>query len=465
MNKFQRAQQLYREALDAFKRAGQVIEDAGDDADLEALATALDEAEADVERTKKDMDLLERAARARETNVPDADTTDVDEERSTGDGPRVTRSERTYRPDIPGLFRDVVLAKTENDTQARERLVRNNKEVADELAERARSASDYTERAALDKQARAIGQAATAGGEFIPPLWLNDQYAPLLRARRAFADQCHSQPLPDGTNSINFPKISSGHSVAVQTDGGAVSNTDPVTTSVTAQVQTLAGRSIASYQLVDLAQPGIDEVIYQDILAEYWRQLDVALISGNVTNAKGFLNVSGINTVTYTDATPTGPEMYSPVFQAKAQIEKGAFAPVNFSLWHPSTWDWYLSQLDPQSRPLALSMDFAAFNAMARFNSEAEGLAGNFAGIPVVVDANVPVNLGAGTNESRIGLFNRETLYLWEGVPRFKVADQTNIGNLQYQFVLYGYYAVAFGRQPKMISTIGGTGLIVQSGF
>jgi hypothetical protein len=85
--------------------------------------------------------------------------------------------------------------------------------------------------------------------------------------------------------------------------------------------------------------------------------------------------------------------------------------------------------------------------------------------MPVVIDANVPVNLGAGTNESRIGLFNRETLYTWEGVPRFKVADQTNIANLQYQFVMYGYYANAFARQPKMISVLSGTGLIVAAGF
>ena len=102
---------------------------------------------------------------------------------------------------------------------------------------------------------------------------------------------------------------------------------------------------------------------------------------------------------------------------------------------------------------------------MAQFNPEAQGIAGNFGGIPVVIDANMPVNLGAGTNESRVGLFNRRTLYLYEGVPRFKVADQTSIANLQYQFVLYGYYGVAFGRQPKMVSVISGTGLIVQAGF
>jgi hypothetical protein len=35
-----------------------------------------------------------------------------------------------------------------------------------------------------------------AGGEFVPPLWLVDQYLPLARAGRVFADLCRGMPLP-----------------------------------------------------------------------------------------------------------------------------------------------------------------------------------------------------------------------------------------------------------------------------
>lgn len=389
----------------------------------------------------------------------------------------VTREELVYPPGDyrTSFFRDLIRAK-DGDQEARERLQRNNDQTADLLRERSRRAPDGSERQRLEtqartiadrygSQARAISQTAGAGGEFVPPTWMNDQYAPLLRAGRAFADQCVSQPLPMGTNQLNVPKITTGATTAVQTDAGAVSNTDLVTTSVTAQYQTIAGRTIASYQLFDLGVPSMDGVIYQDLLASYWQQLDTALINGNVTNAKGFVNLTGINAITYTDASPTGPKLYPPIFQGVSSIQKGAFVPAQFVLMHPSTWNWFLSQLDGNSRPLALSIDSAAFNALAAFNPNAQGAAGNLAGYPVIVDANVPVNIGAGTNQAVIGIFNRQTLYIWEDVPRFKVADQTNIANLQYQFVLYGYYAVAFGRQPKMISAINGTGCIVQAGF
>lgn len=382
---------------------------------------------------------------------------------SDGSDARVTRViDELYRPDNTtdfSFFRDLARAR-DGDQESRQRLVQNNQRVYDRSVELIREG-----RGRLDHMQRAgFSQTAGAGGEFMPPLWLQD-FEPQLRAGRAFLDVCQNIPLPDGTNSINVPKVATGATVAVQTDGNAVSNTDLTTTSVTAQVQTEAGRTLASYQSIDLGYSFNDQMIYEDLLAAYWANVDTNAINGNVTNAKGVLNVTGVNPVTYTDATPTAPELYPLVFQAKSQIEKGAFAPVNFSLWHPSTWNWYLSQLDASNRPFALNTDLPAFNMIAQSGMEPQGIAGNFNGIPVVVDANVPVNLGAGTNEARIVLANRRTLYFYEGAPRFKVADQTSIANLQYQFVLYGYYAVAFPRQPKMISVLSGTGLIVQSGF
>lgn len=463
---------LRRRAEEAVRRMHEAARAAEEDPGSDELHGAFVEARSAVEAAKAAIERAEGIQRARDLHPepsadpepePTATRTPETPERSTS-SVQVTREELIYSPEGRSFFKDMVDAKN-GDLHARDRLHQNNQQVVDQLRERSKRATDERDRHRLGVEARAISQTAGAGGEFVPPTWLNDQYAPLLRAGRAFADQCVTQPIVMGTNQINVPKITTGASTAVQTDGGSVSNTDLVTTSVTAQYQSIAGRTIASYQLFDLGVPSMDGVIYQDLLADYWRTLDTNLINGNVTNAKGFLNVTGINAITFTAATPTGPLLYSPMFQGVSGIQKGAFVGVDFTLWHPSTWNWYLSQLDGNNRPLALSVEGAAFNAMAQFTKNAQGLAGNFAGFPVIVDANVPTTLGAGTNEARIGLFNRQTLYLWEDTPRFKIADQTNIANLQYQFVLYGYYACAFGRQPKMISVLSGTGLATQSGF
>lgn len=366
------------------------------------------------------------------------------------------KSRATDRADLPyskdsqhSFYRDLIRAKNSPSSDAWERLEKNNRHRVD---------------TAEAQQRAGLTQAAGAGGEFIYPVWL-DEYVPLLRAGRVFANLCGPRPLPPNTNSINVPKITTGASVAVQSDAASVSNTDLVTTSVTAQVQTFAGRTVAAYQDIDLGAGYIDQMIHDDLMADYDRDEDSTLLNGSVSNAKGLFNVSGTNAVTYTDASPTGPELYSPLFQARSQISKLAFVDADAIVMHPSTWNWYLSQLDGSNLPLAVFSGSNNFNRTGTFQNVGQGASGQIAGIPVYVDANVPVNLGAGTNQAPIAMLNSKNLYLYESVPSFKVADQTSIANLQYQFVLYGYAAWAFGRLPAMVSIINGTGLIVQSGF
>jgi HK97 family phage major capsid protein len=267
-------------------------------------------------------------------------------------------------------------------------------------------------------------------------------------------------------NSLNVPSITTGSAVAAGTaENSAITNTDLVTGSITAATQTISGQTKASYQLIDLSQAGMDNIILDDISRDYTQKLDNFALNSSTTNAKGILQVSGTNAITYTDASPTVPELFPFVFQGKSAVEKSVFAGVDFVCMHPSTWNWYLSALDSNNRPLALSVNAAAFNADGGFEPHvAQGLAGNIAGLPVITDANVPVNLGAGTNQAPIVMVSRLSHDFWEGVPQFAVADQTLISQLTYVFVLYGY-AAQMSRQAAGASVVNGTGLIVQSGF
>jgi HK97 family phage major capsid protein len=416
------------------------------DEDIAKLEQDLSDAVAEVERTRANLN-----KRIAQDKILDADEIKVPEKRE----PTVKggRTERVYRPDAgTSFFGDLILAH-QRDPEALERLQRNNREVA------------------IEKRA-GINQTATSGGEFSPPLWL-DEFAPLLRAGRPTVDAIGTMPLPGQTNSINLPRITTGDTTAAQTDAGAVSNTDLVTTSVTAQVQTVAGRAIASYQIVDLSSPAIDGVIFQDLTSSYNSTFDTLVVNGAVTNAKGILNVTGVNAITYTSASPkqtsatVADSYFNQLIFAKNGIDKGAFVPADFAIMHPSTWNWFLSGLDSSLRPLAFGLGGMqpGFNGVAQADLVAQGVVGftNF-GLPVVADANVPVNLGGGTNQAPTILMNRRGFNIWESTPVFKVADQTNIANLQYQLVLYGYYGV-MSRQPKMISVINGTGSIVQAGF
>jgi len=443
-------------ALDAAETRGKELRDklagidpasATDDA-IAALETELSDAVSEVERTRSNL-----KKRVAQDAVLDADPVNVpavikrEPARPTGG-----TAERTYRPDAGTSFFADMIACKRGDHEAFERLERNNREYA------------------VEKRV-GVNQTATTGGEFSPPLWLHD-FFPLLRAGKPTVDAIGSYPLPPGTNSINLPGITTGDTTAVQTDGGAVSNTDLVTASKTAQVQTVAGRAVVSYQMVDLSSPAIDGVIYQDLRAALNQNLDTLVLNGNATNAKGILNVTGVNAVTYTSAAPkqtsatVADSFWNQVIFAKNAIDKGAFTNADFAIMHPSVWNWFLTGLDSQLRPLAMSTNgMPGFNGIAEANTDVgQGFSGTIFGLPVVEDANVPVNLGAGTNQSPVILMNRRGIDIWESGPVFKVADQTSIATLQYNLVLYEYYAI-MSRQPKMLSVINGTGVIVQAGL
>jgi hypothetical protein len=79
--------------------------------------------------------------------------------------------------------------------------------------------------------------------------------------------------------------------------------------------------------------------------------------------------------------------------------------------------------------------------------------------------ANVPANLGAGSNEDRIIVAKWDELYLFEGTPRIRVLQEVLSGTLQVRFQIYNYAAFIGNRRPKAVSVISGTGLIAPSGF
>jgi len=83
-------------------------------------------------------------------------------------------------------------------------------------------------------------------------------------------------------------------------------------------------------------------------------------------------------------------------------------------------------------------------------------------GLPIITDANVVTNAGAGTNEDEIYCVTAPELHLWEqsGSPFALTFDATGAGSLTVKSVVYGYTAFSAGRYPGAVSIISGTGLV-----
>jgi HK97 family phage major capsid protein len=337
-------------------------------------------------------------------------------------------------------FRDIARFKIKGDTAAADRLTRNAQRTQSEMQKRT-----------------GVTTVAGAGGEFDPPLWMIDQYVPALRPGRPTADVLNKQPLPKGVSSVNVPKIATGSAVAAQsTQNTALQNTNPTTTPVASPVNTLAGFITVSQQELDQSPINMDQVWLEDLLASYDQQLDVAVIAA-LTGA------SGINAVTYTDASPTTAKINSQVGLAIADVHSARFAPPNFIVMHPNRWGKFNNYLDSQGRPLVVPNP-NYLNAFGTGQVASQGVAGTLQGVPVLVDASVPQNLGAGTNQDQIIVFKSNDSLLYEGTPQADAMPQTFGNTLSVLLRFYNYYALGIRLAPG-ISVINGTGLVTTLAF
>lgn len=354
-----------------------------------------------------------------------------------------TKEPLTYRSPAEGgkhsFFLDLRSEK-HGDIDARERLARHATEMRVEK--------------------RDLTSTAGAGGEFIPPLWLMDKWIPLLRSSRAIADSLTHLSLPAGTNSISLPKLSGGGATAIQaSENAAVQETDPTTTSVTANVRTIAGLVDMSTQLFEFSQPGMDEIIFRDLARDYATKLDVQVISGSGSSGQllGLRTVSGINAVTYTSGSPTVALLFPKIADAIQQIT-GAFGNPDTIAMHPRRWAYLLSSVDSTGRPLFNGN----FNVMGNgTNAQSDGTVGSLQGLKVVVDPNLPTNIGAATNQDVILVYDSTQIFLWEeGAPRTRVFEDIGSGTLTVRLRVHGYAALMANRLPTMISAVNGTGLV-----
>jgi HK97 family phage major capsid protein len=177
-------------------------------------------------------------------------------------------------------------------------------------------------------------------------------------------------PLPPGTDSINVPKISTGTTTAIQTaDNQSVSETDLADTSVSAGVKTIAGQQDVAIQALEQSPVNFDQIIFADLIADYATKVDVQVLSGSNASGqvKGITGATGINTVAYTDTTPTVAELYSKLADAVQKIHTNRYLRPDVIVMHPRRWAWMLAALDSSNRPLVVPNAQGPTNAIGSF--------------------------------------------------------------------------------------------------
>lgn len=343
-------------------------------------------------------------------------------------------------------FMDAYAVGKNNSSEARERLARNSRQVAD----------------AWKQEGRALSTTNGAAGEFVPPLWMEKDFARLARPRRVTADVVQNAALPPGTDVINIPKVSTGTATALQgTQNTAIQQTDLTTTAIASNVITIAGGQTVSLQLAEQSPLNIDQVILGDLAADLAVKTDTQVLTGSGSggNATGILTLAGTGSVSFTGTD--GKAFQQAVLKAIGQVFASRFEAPDVLIVAPRRAVWLMGQQDSTGRPLLVPAENGPQNAAGVLGPKlaTEGSIGRFCGLDVYIDSNIPTNLGAGTNEDRAIVMRSSDVFLWESIPKFEVFPQTYAQNLSLFARAYEYLSFQAGRYPGAISILSGTGM------
>jgi hypothetical protein len=359
------------------------------------------------------------------------------------------RESRTYtkEKDRSGkqFLQDVVRAQVYNDLQARQRVERH---MAEEIVERG---------AAIEE--RAASSSNFSG--VVVPQYLVDQFAGVARAGRPFADAARPHDLPETGMTVEIGRGTTGTSSGVQSsENTSVSETDYDDTILSIPVRTAAGSQTISRQAAQRGAGALDITI-EDLFDAHATDLDQQLI----TTASVGLSAAATAT-TYTDETPTQTELLPKFLAAQAGLQAALLNKYKndaFAVMTPTRWLW-LNAAMVNTWPMLGQPGVAAQNAGINYAEKyGQGYAGTLPnGLPVVLDANVPTNLGTGTNQDEIYVVPQSECHLWEdpNAPFFIQAEQPNAKKLGIDIVVYSFFAFTFGRYPSAIRKISGTGLV-----
>ena len=399
----------------------------------------------------------------------------------------------TYRKGAPhSFFLDVARDRKMSNAGAKERLTRHQREVDIELPKRQemraraaaaaweaafystpedRQATDRMLAAAkspFERETRSISRTPGQMGYFDLPIYLLDLYVPYARAASVFASQWHVIDLPSGTSEINVPRLAVGTGTGPQSDTAQVASQDITDSLVSMPVRTVAGHADASLQWLEQGQGsggfGVDEMLFADLSADLAQNIDGQALLGSNTGGQllgvwpaGAIAAANGIVIADTSATSwTAMPNDTCLWQYTAQLlslARRIRARSDGWEWyfHPWVYSLWLSQVDGNSRPLAL----------CQCGDLPPGVAGYYQNLPVRLDANIPTTFGGtiapymgaitagqyaaqpgtgtGNSYTPMLLARPDDLFMFPGEVRLQTLDEVLSGTAQVRFQAFQY--------------------------
>lgn len=290
-----------------------------------------------------------------------------------------------------------------------------------------------------DEQLRDV--LGTGGGVgLVPPVWLAEQFAPILHRRLRVASLLRQIPF-SGPFAWSIPVAGAGANTATVAEGVNPTESDPTYSVLTVTPATISGYSEVSRQMLEASNPAVDAVIWGDMLGDYYDDCETAVIAALEAQAS-------VNAITIADgAVALGAR--NGVLDGLSAVSDNGGGDADLFVGRTARWVSYLKLVDGAGRPLVTpTQRYGPMNAT--------GIGNNTMGFRSVIQGEME-GLAVATSPTvaaaRAFIINSQELLFSNSQPvQFKFEQPA--GPALIRIGVWGYMAVVTGRRPKAITKI-----------
>lgn len=295
----------------------------------------------------------------------------------------------------------------------------------------AREKGDTDAATRLQEHNRALATGG-AGSGIVAPKWLTDEYASLARQGRVLANLVRNIPLGDDPRPMTLPKQTAGTDAEVTeqaAENDPIEDDDAFDTDVdTVTPKPTAGVQIVSRQMVDMASPAIDALIYGDLLGAFNLKVEKKLGTAIIAVGTALPAIEG-DAVQVTDRAH-----YARVaVKAAVAVRNARKLPANIIAMSVNRWGEFIDLVDTTGRPLVTGQGDAPSNIMGAADVSAlDG--GRFKGLTLAPTDGIAL-------DDRFAVLRAQDVLLFESnVMRFRYEQP--LGPESIKMGVWGYTAV-----------------------
>lgn len=310
---------------------------------------------------------------------------------------------------------------------------------------RSRLFDDEVAKTRLVEHTRALGTTGEGVG-VVAPKWLTEEFETLARQGRALANAVRNIPLGDDPRPMTLPKQTAGTDSVVAeqaAESDPVSGTDAWDSDVDlVSPKPTAGKQIVSRQMVDMATPAIDLLIYGDLMSVYNLKVENKVGAAMIT-AAGAAVTTFATEAAFNGTLPAVPA-YDAVVDTGIAVWNARKMPADIIAMSVNRWGKFKKLKDAEGRPLIPASTAGLVNVMGVGDVRVAGQLDALGVIPT--DG---IGSGSAYPESTIVARAADTLLFESNILRFRFEEVA--GPEDVVLGIWGYTAVIVRQAGKSV--------------